>query len=173
MPNRLAAALVSLALASCYGANWKFRKQVEGYALPRTIPIVIGVTPEVAQADQGQYVATFVSTLRSRLDDKGIRTQAIDGNKLRTAPPVPRVEIYVRSWDEGDQDMRALLPYPAGEAEMVLDCLVVSGQNQHMFYGRLKAYQGGHGIYDGGGDAKVAAGEAADAVAEAITQYNQ
>ena len=113
-----------------------------------------------------------MKTLRYALYERGIRTQAIDGNKLRVAPPVPLVEVYVRSWDEGNRDVRALLPYPAGEASMVLDCLVVSSQNKWMFHGQLKGFQGGHGLGDAGGDARVAAAEAADAVAEAITQYN-
>jgi hypothetical protein len=164
----LGLALASFATSGCGfpAANWYDTRRVSGYVVPASIPLVVDTSDFVVRSDPGGYIDTMVLTLRDELGERGV-TASI----LRPKPsklPSPRVELIIRSFQEGDfgesygSSLVFIAPV-AGQGEIALTCRAYSASNELMFEGTLK------GSIAGMGDTRDLAEVAGTTIAEGLT----
>lgn len=76
-----------------------------GQPVKRPIAVVVRVSNEAAEMDDGGGTAALVETLTAGLEERGLRAQLFmreDDN-----PPGPRIEVNIEKWDPGDQKRRS------------------------------------------------------------------
>lgn len=71
-------------------------------ALPREVTLNIAVSDQVAKTDNGN-VAAMVEVIEADLKDAGYFTQLVTAHPAE-APPLPRVEIQVRTASSADRE---------------------------------------------------------------------
>lgn len=133
---------VALALVSCAYASWDTATRAPGYAMPRVVPIWVDITDKVERADDHGYTSTMIQSMEEELLARGFEPHIFTPTVGAANEPrhLPRVEIVVRSWDEGDRALRVLSPF-GGEPSLLVECVVLSAANKPIFAGRLTASQ--------------------------------
>lgn len=129
------------------------------------VTVYVAVSARAAQQDTGN-VSAMVDTLEADLRDVG-RSVAIVAARLDEKPPLPRIEVQVRSSDSGDAQLRGagqltqlLSPvtgvalYGAGTGTMTTDVYVVPRANQPTYLGRFSGSS-----FAAMSDASIAAGQ--------------
>jgi hypothetical protein len=129
------------------------------------VTVYVAVSARAAQQDTGN-VAAMVDTLESDLREVG-RSVAIVAARLDERPPLPRIEVQVRSSASGDAQLRGagqlsqlMSPvtgaalYGAGTGSMTADVYVVRRANEPTYLGRFSSSS-----FGAMSDTAVAAGE--------------
>jgi hypothetical protein len=158
-----------------------------GYKVPQRqqVAIVLDISDQVNEADQGGGVATLADTISDRLKENGIDSQLYTSKYDHPKPP--RVDVFVSQWHgaasgaRGAQGASAvavgvapiagLVAAPIAAAmsynSIVVDCKVtLPGQDKPVFSKRFEKSAFGGGPTENGNNA--AAESAGDAIADAI-----
>ena len=118
---------VSLSVGGCASGP----QTLVGYKVPprQQVAIVIDISDQVNEADQGGGVATLADTISERLKEAGIDSQLYTSKYDHPHPP--RVDLFVQHWRGVPANSHAvgvLLPVPAlavwGPNSIVVDCSV-------------------------------------------------
>jgi hypothetical protein len=155
-------------LVGCAYASWDTATRAPGYAVPRTIPIWVDITDKVLRADDHGYTSTMIQSMEEGLVSRGfephIFTRTVGAvNETRH---LPRVDVVVRSWDEGNHALRVLSPF-GGEPSLLVECAVLSADNKPIFAGRLTASQSTSG-WESPRDAAATAAIAGELLARTV-----
>lgn len=158
-----------------------------GYKVPKRqqVAIVIDISDQVNEADQGGGIATLADTITDRLKENGIDSQLYTSKYDHPKPP--RVDVYVSYWHgtasgaQGAQGASAVAlaaapivgivaaPLAIGMSlnNIVVDCKVIlPGQDKPVFSRRFEKTGFGGGAAINGNNA--AAESAGDAIVDAI-----
>jgi hypothetical protein len=132
---------------------------------PKEVTIYVAISARVAQTDTGN-VSAMVDALEADLRERGHLVN-IEGARLDEQPPLPRLEIQVRSSDSGDAELRGagqltqlLMPVTgvaligAGGGSMDVDAYLVDSSNVAEYVGHFSA-----GSFGAVTEVEVAAGE--------------
>lgn len=161
-----------------------------GYKVPKRqqVAIVIDISDQVDEADQGGGVATLADTITDRLKEHGIESQLYSSKYDHPKPP--RVDVFVSHWHgaavtaHGVQGASAathavapvagLVAAPVGLAlgynSIVLDCKVtLPGDDKPAFSRHFE--KGGFSSGASANGDNSAAESAAEAIVDAILQH--
>jgi len=120
------------------GASWHNVRRVPGYVVPPKISLVVDTSERANEADHGGYLDTMVLTVREELGERGVESSIVSPKPARL--PTPRIEIIVRTFDEGNAadsyvtGLIAGVPL-AGAMDLAVMCRAYSASNQLMFEG--------------------------------------
>lgn len=161
-----------------------------GYRVPprQQVAIVIDISEQVNEADQGGGVATLADTISERLKEHGIESQLYTSKYDHPKPP--RVDVFVDHWHGtasgahhaqgasmvavGVAPVAGLVAGPITMAmnynSIIVDCkVIVPGQDKPVFSRRFEQSAFGSGSNVNGDNA--AAESAGDAIVDAILKH--
>jgi len=150
-----------------------------GYKVPKRqqVAIVLDISDQVNEADQGGGVATLAETISERLKEQGIDSQLYTSKYDHPKPP--RVDVFVSYWHGSPNSAHSLqavnvvtplagpLTMAAAYNNIILDCKVsLPGQDKPVFSRHFE--KSGFGMGSSENDGNAAAESAGNAIVDAI-----